>query len=58
MVNINKESLASQIMTDVHSPAQFRINGPLSNMTEFYTTFGVKKGDKMYMDPAKRVVIW
>jgi len=58
MVNINKESLANQIMTDVHSPAQFRINGPLSNMTEFYTTFGVKKGDKMYMDPAKRVVIW
>jgi putative endopeptidase len=58
MVNKKDEALASQIMTDVHAPAQFRINGPLSNMPEFYKAFGVKKGDKMYLEPALRVSIW
>ena len=58
MVNINDKGLANQIMTDVHAPAQFRINGPLSNTPEFYKTFHVKKGDKMYQEDSKRVVIW
>ncbi len=58
MVNINDESLANQIMTDVHSPARFRINGPLSNMPEFYKEFKVKKGNKIYLSPSERVVIW
>jgi len=58
MVNIKKESLAQQIMTDVHAPAQYRINGPLANMPEFYEAFGVKPGDKMYQPDSLRVVIW
>ncbi|MES2543391.1 MAG: M13 family metallopeptidase [Bacteroidota bacterium] len=58
MVNIKDDALANQIMTDVHAPAQFRINGPLSNMPEFYKAFGIKKGDKMHQDDALRVVIW
>ena len=58
MVNKKDEALASQIMTDVHAPAQFRINGPLSNIPEFYKTFGVKKGDKMYLEESLRVSIW
>lgn len=58
MVNIKDEALASQIMTDVHAPAQFRINGPLSNIPEFYKTFNVKPGNKMYQPDSLRVVIW
>lgn len=58
MVNIKDEALANQIMTDVHAPAQFRINGPVANVKEFYSTFKIKKGDKMYVDPKKRVEIW
>ena len=58
MVNINDESLANQIMTDVHAPAKFRINGPLSNMLEFYKEFAIKEGNKMFLAPSKRVVIW
>lgn len=58
MVNMKDESLANQIMTDVHAPAQWRINGPLSNMPEFYKTFGVKEGDKMFIPENKRVKIW
>lgn len=58
MVNINNEGLANQIMTDVHAPAKYRINGPLANMVEFHKAFGIKKGDKMFQDEKERVVIW
>ena len=58
MVNIKDEALASQIMTDVHAPAQFRINGPLSNIPDFYKAFNIKKTDKMFRPEALRVVIW
>jgi putative endopeptidase len=58
MVNTKNEALASQIMTDVHAPAQYRINGPLSNIPEFYKTFNVKPGNKMYQPDSLRVVIW
>ena len=58
MVNTKDEALASQIMTDVHAPAQFRINGPLSNIPEFYKAFNVKPGNKMYQTDSLRVVIW
>ncbi|MBL7887379.1 MAG: M13 family metallopeptidase [Flavobacterium sp.] len=58
MVNTNKEALAQQVMTDVHSPAKFRIIGPLSNLKEFYETFNVKPNNKMFVPENERVVIW
>ncbi len=58
MINRRDESKINQIMTDVHAPEQFRVNGPLSNMPEFYKAFNVKKGDKMYQPDSLRVVIW
>jgi putative endopeptidase len=58
MVNIKPEALATQMMTDVHSPAKFRINGPLSNIPEFYKTFNIKEGSKMRLSENERVVIW
>ena len=45
-------------MSDVHPPAQFRINGPLMNIPEFYKAFNVKPGNKMYLPEKDRVVIW
>jgi putative endopeptidase len=58
MVNTNKEALAQQVMTDVHAPAKFRINGPLSNIPEFYKTFNIKEGDAMHRPDSLRIVIW
>ncbi|HEY0030255.1 MAG TPA: M13 family metallopeptidase [Bacteroidia bacterium] len=58
MVNRTDASLAKQIMSDVHSPAEFRINGPLSDVDEFYKAFNIKKGDKMYREENVRVKIW
>lgn len=53
-----KESLSSQILTNEHSPAFLRVNGPFTDVPEFYEAFGIKQGDKMWLDPAKRVKIW
>ena len=53
-----KEALANQILTDVHAPGFLRVNGPFSDVSEFYAAFHIKPGDKMYLPPAKRVRIW
>ena len=58
MVNRTDASLAKQIMSDEHAPAEFRINGPLSNIDNFYKTFDIKKEDKMYREENLRVRIW
>lgn len=58
MMQPTDASLARQIMTDVHAPARFRVNGPLSNMPEFYKAFGIKDGDPMLMPDKIRVRIW
>jgi putative endopeptidase len=52
------EMLAQLIMTDVHSPDFLRVNGPLSNLPDFYKAFGVKPRDKMYREESQRVSIW
>ncbi|SFL76085.1 M13 family metallopeptidase [Rugamonas rubra] len=47
-----------QIKTDPHSPGQFRANGTMRNQPGFYSAFGVKEGDKMYLAPKDRVIMW
>lgn len=53
-----EDRLRSQILSDPHSPSRYRVNGPLVNVDAFYEAFGVEKGDGMYVEPEKRVVIW
>lgn len=53
-----KELLSSQILTNEHSPGFMRVNGPFTDVPEFYEAFHIKKGDKMWLDPDKRVTIW
>ena len=43
---------------DVHSPARFRIDGPMRNVDAWYDAWGVKEGDKLYLKPEDRVRIW
>jgi putative endopeptidase len=57
-VKMKEESLRNRVATDPHSPGHFRALGSLSNMPEFYSTYDLKEGDKMYIEPAKRVKIW
>jgi putative endopeptidase len=52
------EFLRQQVLTDPHSPAQFRVNGPLMNMPQFYQAFGCKPTDKMVRAEGQRAKIW
>ncbi|CAH0218633.1 Neutral endopeptidase [Massilia sp. Bi118] len=47
-----------QVKTDPHSPGQYRANGTLRNQPGFYEAYKVKQGDKMYLAPTERVIIW
>ena len=58
MYEERKERLANQVMSDVHSPAKERVNGPMVNIPEFYEAFGIKEGSKMYRADSLRVHIW
>jgi putative endopeptidase len=53
-----QEQLASQLLTDVHSPAKYRVNGPFPNVPDFYSAFSIKPGSKMYLPDSARVVLW
>ena len=55
---IREEQLKNRLMTDVHSPAKYRVNGPFVNVDEFYTTFNIKPGTAMYRADSLRVKIW
>jgi putative endopeptidase len=58
MMMYTKETMEQRIMSDVHSPAEFRVNGVVSNMPEFHKAFGVNAGDKMYRADSALVKIW
>jgi putative endopeptidase len=50
--------LRQMILTDPHSPDQYRVNGIVRNVDAWYDAFGVKPGDKLYLPPEQRVRIW
>jgi putative endopeptidase len=52
------DALKQQVTSDSHSPARFRVDGPLRNVDAWYDAFGVKPGDKLYLKPEDRVRIW
>lgn len=51
-------AMSRMLATNPHSPPEFRCNGVIRNLTEFYDAFGVKEGDKLWLPPEKRVRIW
>lgn len=56
--NIRDKELMRRIKEDVHSPSEFRVNGPVVNIDDFYTAFNIQPGDAMYLEPADRAKIW
>ena len=52
------EAIKNLVKTDPHSPGMYRAYVPLQNVDAFYKAFDIKKGDKMYVEPEKRVKIW
>ena len=58
LIKRREEVLRTMVATDPHAPEQFRINGVVRNVPEFYTAFNVKPTDSLYLAPEKRVKIW
>jgi putative endopeptidase len=56
--NITPEAARVRINTDPHSPGEWRVNGPLSNMPQFAAAFGCKAGDPMVRPDSVRPEIW
>jgi putative endopeptidase len=52
------QSLRTMINTNPHSPAMYRVWGPLMNHDAFYAAFNVKEGDKMFVAKRDRIRIW
>jgi putative endopeptidase len=52
------ELLRRLIATDSHSPTEYRANGAVRNVPEWYEAFGVQPGDALYIPPEERVKIW
>ena len=50
--------LQQRLVTDPHSPSQYRVIGVLSNMPEFYEAFDISEGDPMHRPDGERVKIW
>jgi putative endopeptidase len=46
------------VNTNPHSPAKWRVNGPLMNFTPFYKAFNIQPGSKMYKPEKDRIVVW
>jgi len=55
---VRDAALLTWIKSDPHSPDEFRVTGVVRNHPAFYSTFGVKPGDRMYLPPERRVSIW
>ncbi len=52
------EQLRNRLMTDVHSPAKYRVNGVFQSVPAFYDVWQVKPTDKMFLPDSLRVNIW
>ena len=51
-------ALRSQLLSNPHSPAAYRVNGIVRNFDAWYKAFNVQPGDKLYLPPEQRVHIW
>jgi putative endopeptidase len=52
------ERLRMLASADYHGNATLRGYVPLLHLNAFHKAFGIKKGDRMWRDPKKRVRIW
>ena len=56
--NVTDQAIYQQTKSDPHSLGRWRVNATLRNIDTFFNAFVIKQGDKMWLDPADRSVIW
>jgi endothelin-converting enzyme/putative endopeptidase len=55
---VRDDALRQQVLTDPHSPPEWRVNGVVRNVDAWYRAFNVRPGDRLYLPPEQRVHIW
>jgi len=53
-----EQELRKRLLTDPHSPSEYRVNGIVRNMDAWYDAFNIQPSDPMYLAPEDRVRIW
>lgn len=53
-----EEAMLRRLKSDSHSPAEFRVNGVVRNMDDWYEAFDVSEENDLYLPPEERVSIW
>ncbi|MDG1045111.1 MAG: M13 family metallopeptidase [Bacteroidia bacterium] len=56
--NIKEEEMVNRLKSDVHSPAEYRVLGPLVNFEPYYQAFGSCETGTMYKPDSSRIAIW
>ena len=56
--SMRPDALRQRLLTDPHSPPEFRVNGVVRNVDAWYRAFNIQPGDKLYLAPEQRVHIW
>jgi putative endopeptidase len=54
----HEETTRQRLLSDPHSPPEFRVDGAVRNVDAWYQAFNVKAGDKLYLAPDARVHLW
>ncbi|MEY2574090.1 MAG: putative endopeptidase [Verrucomicrobiota bacterium] len=55
---LRDDAVRRQVVSDPHSPRQYRVNGVMRNIDAWYEAFKVKADEKLFIDPKGRVRIW
>ena len=55
---VREGALRQQLLTNPHSPAEYRVNGIVRNVDAWYAAFNIQPGNKLYLPPEKRVHVW
>jgi putative endopeptidase len=55
---VSDDYVRKQVVSDPHSPRQYRVIGPARNIDSWYDAFKVQSSDKMFLAPENRVRIW
>ncbi|WP_373003580.1 M13 family metallopeptidase [Hyphomonas sp.] len=53
-----EEAMRRQMLTDPHSPPNYRVNGIVRNFDAWYAAFGVTPDNALYLPPEQRIKIW
>lgn len=55
---LRDDAIRRQVVSDPHSPRQYRVNGPVRNIDDWYRAFSIESGANLFLDPKDRARIW